>query len=158
LFDSSKRDSLYTSAVDIWSLGCVLYYALTKDEPFPSPQSLESYLRGSAFPEGTLIERGVGASGRQFIISLLAPLPENRRKATLDGLSDWTINNAEEPIDDADESPQNAEGEALGLLGGFSIDSLASTVPRWGSSHYTPPIQPQEDMVRYLLQTDFSHG
>ncbi|GFF34984.1 serine/threonine-protein kinase RAD53 [Aspergillus lentulus] len=152
LFDSSKRDSLYTSAVDIWSLGCVLYYALTKDEPFPSPQSLENYLRGSAFPEDTLIERGVGASGRQFIISLMAPLPENRRKATLDALSDWTINNAEEPIDGADEPPQNAEGEALGLLGGFSIDSPASTVPRWASSHYTPPIQPQEDMELYSLE------
>ncbi|RHZ68359.1 hypothetical protein CDV55_107645 [Aspergillus turcosus] len=146
LFDADKRDSLYTSAVDIWSLGCVLYYTLTKDKPFPSIQSLEKYLKSSAFPEGPLIERGVGASGRQFIKSLLAPLPENRRKATLDILSDWAINDAEEPADSAEDPARNAEGELIfGLLGGSTIDS-AST------SHYTPPIQHQEEMELHSFE------
>ena len=92
LFDDAKEDSIYTSAVDMWSLGCLLHYALTKKTPFLTHMSLRDYCRGkSEFPEASLIEQKVSSSGRQFIKNLVALQPCDRPKASTSLMSNWVI-------------------------------------------------------------------
>jgi serine/threonine protein kinase len=83
LLDNDREDSAYTSAVDIWSLGCLLYYVLTKEVPFDSLGSLITFAEGrTAFPEGPLRENRVSLSGRIFIGGLIERLPDARPKAS----------------------------------------------------------------------------
>ncbi|KAF5862093.1 hypothetical protein ETB97_012158 [Aspergillus alliaceus] len=92
LLDDTKEDSTFTSAVDIWSLGCLLYYILTKQVPFSIYESLLDYAKGrAAFPEGHLRDNQVGLTGRGFIKRLLEPLPDARPSASVDVSSSWVI-------------------------------------------------------------------
>ncbi|KAJ5619468.1 hypothetical protein N7510_003452 [Penicillium lagena] len=92
LLDDSTESSSYTNAVDIWSLGCLLYYALTKRTPFSTFLSLQAYVKSdAAFPEKPLYEKGVSPSGRAFIQRLLRPSPEERPKASKQLLATWII-------------------------------------------------------------------
>ena len=73
-------------AVDIWSLGEIVFRALTGQQPFPI-RSLRTYVRGaSSFPIATLRAHGVSEEGSNFLSSLMAPSPENRSTVT-DALS-----------------------------------------------------------------------
>ena len=91
LIDDSKEDSSYTSAVDLWSLGCLLYYLLTKTTPF-SVYELQTYAKGyTEFPHNALAEREVSPSGQSFIKSLLTPSPKDRPRASVNLMTDWVV-------------------------------------------------------------------
>ncbi|KAL4932162.1 kinase-like domain-containing protein [Aspergillus undulatus] len=91
LFDS-KRESSYSNAVDMWSLGCLLYYMLTKQLPFPELQQLNAFWRGDIpFPESCIIEKSVGRSCVAFIKLLMRPMPEDRPQASVDLLKQWDV-------------------------------------------------------------------
>lgn len=50
--DEDDDDDEYTNAVDLWSLGCVVYVILTHELPFPSLRALSTFCRGrTSFPE-----------------------------------------------------------------------------------------------------------
>lgn len=73
------RDT-YSSAVDMWSLGCLVYSVLAGHSPFPGSSYLPlgDYVNGrSGFPESPLLEKGVSLAGRSFIFKLMCPWPEN---------------------------------------------------------------------------------
>lgn len=90
LVDDWRESSSYTSAVDVWSLGCLLYYVLTKRTPFSTFLSLQAYAKGDAgFPETPLYDKGVSLSGRVFIQRLLLRSPEARPKASKQLLATW---------------------------------------------------------------------
>ena len=92
LLNSEREDSTYTCAVDIWSLGCVVYYALTKRSPFPDYRSLRDYCWGfSPFPESLLTDTGMGSTGIQCVKMLMALRPEDRPSASTDWISSWTL-------------------------------------------------------------------
>lgn len=81
LSDMSDRSS-YTSAVDIWSLGCIVHQLLTGELPFTEQYYLSSYVRGdqslyiSTYP-GKISPAAVG-----FIQHLLAPDADKRPTAS----------------------------------------------------------------------------
>jgi serine/threonine protein kinase len=83
LFEDSdfRTKGEYTVAVDIWSLGEISFRALTGEQPFPIG-SLRKYVRGaSPFPIEMLQTHNVSEEGCNFLISLMAPMPEDRLTA-----------------------------------------------------------------------------
>lgn len=92
--DDEVESSAYTSAVDIWSLGCFLHYLLTKEPPFKDYAALNRYKAGKAFPEEKLIAHDVGSPGRKLIKDLVVFEPERRPAAAdIDILTRWEIVN-----------------------------------------------------------------
>lgn len=124
--DNTKEDSSYTSAVDMWSLGCLLYYTLTKQTPFSAYGPLENYYKGrTAFPDGPLRERGVSYSGRVFIRGLLNPFPEARPKASIELLTNWVISqttNGSSELPDPNEGVQDTTA-ASGSIRNFAFNN-----------------------------------
>jgi serine/threonine protein kinase len=94
LYEPDEDSSAYTSAVDIWSLGCLLHYILTKKTPFPDLGALKTYCsdEGRVFPEEALVEHHVGASGSRFIKRLLILSPKDRPElASINIMRQWKI-------------------------------------------------------------------
>lgn len=78
----SSETSVYTYAVDIWSLGCVVHAIITKETPFPETRKLLDYTQGRIlFPRTKLMEKGVSSTAIDFITSLVTAQPENRLTA-----------------------------------------------------------------------------
>lgn len=99
LLFGTNEESKYTNAVDIWSLGCLLFYLSTNSHPFPGFRELDEYYQGNLpYPDTPLIEQGVGSSGRCFIQHLMSPIPDDRPPASKYLLSEWEIGINDEPI------------------------------------------------------------
>ena len=68
-----------TTAVDMWSLGCVLYRLFVKQLPFSSQKALKSYCKGKAqIPLEPVIRRQIRQEGIDILQGLLKPQPEAR--------------------------------------------------------------------------------
>lgn len=82
------ESSVYTTAIDMWSLGCLVYFMMTKRTPFPEPRNLVDFMQGQGtFPLSSAIPH----SAIGFIASLLRPLPEARAPASKAQLHPWLL-------------------------------------------------------------------
>ncbi|KAM3510134.1 hypothetical protein MY10362_000173 [Beauveria mimosiformis] len=80
----------YTSAVDMWSLGAVVYMILTGTVPFSDLQKVLSYCTGkSRFPSGMLDRQSVSRDGQQFIMALMVPDGRQRLTSTTAAKHSW---------------------------------------------------------------------
>ncbi|KAH7077061.1 kinase-like domain-containing protein [Paraphoma chrysanthemicola] len=78
----------YTVAVDIWSLGEIVFRALTTQSPFM--KGLASYIRGTTqFPEEILRKHHVSPAGCHLVRNLLKPMPSERPTAGAALLHRW---------------------------------------------------------------------
>lgn len=69
----------YTNAVDIWSLGCAIFWIMTKEVPFPSSNRRFGFAEGtSPFPVENLIARDVTDQGIEFLKMLISADPLKR--------------------------------------------------------------------------------
>lgn len=104
----------YDHAVDIWSLGGVLFYSLTKQPPFPvKPGANHSQLLNQIMTRpldiSPLQEASISEEGIDFLRRMLDRRPETR--ATVAALKDhpWLVGNAPSP----NQSFEEVEEEAL---------------------------------------------
>jgi len=85
--DLESETSEYTSAVDLWGLGCIVYRIITGAVPFPSLLSLKNYCQDpSKMPLciPPTMEKAV-----KFVGELLQPHPGRRPLASSASKSDW---------------------------------------------------------------------
>ena len=89
-FMDSEEELLYTSAVDLWALGCVMYRLLTLEKPFPKPSSLRLYCYSmKEFPVEPLYAKDVSENAIEFIRQLMRAHPPERLDAEAALKSDW---------------------------------------------------------------------
>ena len=87
--DLESETSEYTSAIDLWGLGCVVYRITTGAVPFPSLLLLRNYCRDpSKMPLYTppTMERAV-----EFVGELLKPHPGRRPSASAALEAGWLV-------------------------------------------------------------------
>ena len=88
--DDEDQDSPYTLAVDIWSLGCVLFRLLTQQFPFPEVKHLRQYWRlKKPFPTDILIEHNVSEDGVSLVSEMMKPKPADRMTVTMALSHSW---------------------------------------------------------------------
>ena len=91
LLDDASETSEYTHAVDIWSLGCVLYRLKCREPPFPGG-SLWRYCQGyGGFPESPLRSSGMTTGGIHILNELLAVDPSERPSGARALQSPWFL-------------------------------------------------------------------
>ncbi|KAL9622240.1 MAG: hypothetical protein Q9160_003423 [Pyrenula sp. 1 TL-2023] len=91
MLEDAPQSSEYTNMVDIWSLGCMLHYLLTRHLPFP-PNLYKYCTRPTPFPSERLKHEQVTAAGISFIQLLIAPQPSQRPSASIALTSPWIQN------------------------------------------------------------------
>ncbi|KAI5839411.1 kinase-like domain-containing protein [Morchella snyderi] len=78
-----QETSVYTTAVDIWSLGCLLYFMITKALPFTETEKLERFVDGRIpFPPLATHARTIPRLAMELIVSMLRPSPQDRPPAS----------------------------------------------------------------------------
>lgn len=88
--EDSEEAECYSTAVDMWSLGCIVYRLLTRALPFKSDKVLRSYCRSkSKFPVQSLQESHASNEAIGLIRNLLVPLPKQRLTALEASLQSW---------------------------------------------------------------------
>ena len=98
----------YSNAVDMWSLGCVVYKILTSRVPFPDHLSLKKFCEGkTTFPEEQLSAK-LSAVGIEFIKSLLLPKASERLTAETALKAPW-LEVSHEKLDSAKQRLSAAE-------------------------------------------------
>jgi serine/threonine protein kinase len=79
--DDDELTSVYDNAVDMWSLGCVIYKIATQKVLFPQSSAVSNFCNGRRpFPEQLLLAK-MSMAGVEFVKSLIIPNPRQRLSA-----------------------------------------------------------------------------
>ena len=90
LIDIEPNDTVIT-AVDVWSLGCILFQLVVGAVPF-SVNALGSYCRSTIpFPLDLLHAQQISSDGGAFIRGLMAVQPRNRPKVDVALKESWIV-------------------------------------------------------------------
>lgn len=85
-----RRNSEYTDAVDLWSLGCVVHKMLTGKVPFPTRDQLWDFRRNpTSFPTDLIRTKVVRTPAIEFVQALIQWDPSHRLDAQAALKSPW---------------------------------------------------------------------
>lgn len=90
------EEGTYTSAVDVWSFGCLCFWLQTHEAPFKGAQQLRRYCHGPDMFPSTLEESGISNEGLDLVKKCLLPAPETRFSAKEIMQSKWFMANESE--------------------------------------------------------------
>jgi len=92
IIDDERETSSYSEAVDVWSLGCVIFKLVTGETPFERPHvDVMKYCKDiSLFPGKTLMAK-LNSDGTSFLRCLLQPEPDNRPSAGDALTNKWVV-------------------------------------------------------------------
>ena len=113
--DSDGKESLCpTPAVDLWSLGCVLYRLFANRLPFPSQKALKAYCKGKSTLE-PVINRQISEEGIEALQGMLLAQPETRWTVTAALDHAWLNNRMENPLNALQDSgPRKSMNSEIG--------------------------------------------
>ncbi|KAF7544868.1 hypothetical protein G7Z17_g9615 [Cylindrodendrum hubeiense] len=127
---STSSDSFYTSAVDVWALGELLFRMVSKRSAFLTRQDLFGYVvRGQAFPVSELTAVGASQDCCEFVAKSMMADPGHRLTAREASAHPWVQSLLEEPVVSS-ETPQE-----------FNWPDSSSSV--------TGPVTPFEDTAQW---------
>ena len=111
--DEEDQDSPYTLAVDIWSLGCVLFRILSQQLPFPQIRYFQLYWRSrKPFPADILIKHKVSEAGVSLISEMMKSNPTDRINVAMALLHSWVSNQEPKPtLEDLESFKENVKDE-----------------------------------------------
>lgn len=114
----SSDTSVYTSAVDIWSLGCLIYAVIVGKPPFRDPRDLRDYVQSRIrFPRKELIGKGTSLTAIKFISDLMRIWPDDRLTAEQALDSKWLKGDGEDTVGSLSLEPsQEYVQELLGRI------------------------------------------
>jgi serine/threonine protein kinase len=105
--DTDEAVLVYENAVDMWSLGCIIYRIATKKIPFLTPKAVFKFRRGILpFPEQPLLTN-ISAGGAEFIKSLITPNPRDRLSAVSALGAPWLSRGKRNTIRKTEESSEH---------------------------------------------------
>jgi len=110
--NSTSETSVYTNAVDIWSLGCVIYELLAGTRLFASATQVSGYILGIwPFPEDKLkaLPTPTDDAGISFLKSMLSIQPEDRPTAADAFGNEWLVDLKSEDEDGGDDQYETAQ-------------------------------------------------
>ncbi|KAJ9354378.1 hypothetical protein DTO027B9_4721 [Paecilomyces variotii] len=147
-------------ANDIWALGEIVHYALTKSHVFSSPESLKSYRTQKDFPTSKLAEARISEEGIQFILRTMHPDPSIRETASSAKLNAWIntqVSLADTSRENIPEHPESASSPLMSL-GQDSTGEYALTASPYTSieSAFTSDISGARDCEDSFIFTDGS--
>jgi serine/threonine protein kinase len=121
--DTDEETSIYDNAVDMWSLGCVIYEIATQKLPFPRRSTVQQFCNGRLpFPEQPLSAK-LSMDGVEFVKRLIVPSPRERLSAEDALASSWLSQETrdiglktEEPIGITNQALNKKQDENTSLL------------------------------------------
>lgn len=89
--ETAEPTSVYDTAVDIWSLGCVIYQIAMQTLLFPNPGDIVKFCNGGLqFPEQPLSAK-LTMDGVEFLKKLIVPTPQKRLSAESALKASWLV-------------------------------------------------------------------
>ena len=115
--DSDGKEPLCpTPALDLWSLGCVLYRIFANRLPFPSQKALKAYCKGKTTLE-PVVNRQISEEGIEALQGMLLALPKTRWTVTAALDHAWLNNRMENPLNALqDNGPRKFMNSEIGDL------------------------------------------
>ncbi|KAJ4199955.1 hypothetical protein NW767_007935 [Fusarium falciforme] len=127
-----ESDVTYSFPVDMWSLGAVAYRILTNASAFSCLSNMFRYASGMLeFPEEKLKFHNVSELGRNFIIKLMQPVPEDRLSAAQAMLHPWFTTPLLPTVEDASDMSDSTTDEEVRDITDASMPSKA-----WSSDEH----------------------
>ncbi|WAO95561.1 Protein kinase domain-containing protein [Fusarium falciforme] len=127
-----ESDVTYSFPVDMWSLGAVAYRILTNASAFSCLSNMFRYASGMLeFPEEKLKFHNVSELGRNFIIKLMQPVPEDRLSAAQAMLHPWFTTPLLPTVEDASDMSDSTTDEEERDITDASMPSKA-----WSSDEH----------------------